>query len=130
MALGARRALTLSGLGPGFLTWADDFEGSRTSYFDLDDGKSATAAQPPIKAIDGAVVLDFAPRTVENGQIQNSVQMRSDLNGRHGNMDTGHVLVDDRENPGKGRIVNSGQPAPAFKVQLGAFSHAYLPVLP
>ena len=96
MALGARRALALSGLNPGFLTRADDFEGSRTSYFDLDDGKRATAAQPPIKAIDGAVVLDFAPRTVENGQIQNSVQMRPDLNGRHGKMNAGHVLVDDR----------------------------------
>lgn len=83
-----------------------------------------------IKTVNRAEILDFAPRAVKNRKVQDSVQMRPNLNGRHGKMDAGHVLMDDRENPGKGYIVNSGQPAPAFKVQLGAFSHAYLPVLP
>lgn len=130
MALGARRALALSGLSPGFLTRTDDFEGSRTSYFDLKNSQCTTAMETSIKTVNRAEILDFAPRAVKNRKVQDSVYMCPDLYFGHGKMDAGHVLVDDRENPGKGRIVNSGQPAPTFKVQLGAFSHAYLPVLP
>lgn len=54
--------------------------------------------------------------------------MGPDLNRRHGKVDAGHVVMDDGKDTEEGYIVNSGKSPPAFKIQLGAFPHAYHPI--
>ena len=119
--MGARGAFALAGWFDIVLVFTHrtaNSEGIREADNALQDAKVAALFEAIVKALGRLEVLDFAPRGIEGGQVENRIEMRADFCVCHCLLGARHALFDDGKGTSKSTVRDISEEALPLKIQL------------